>query len=387
MSAAAHIAVDVMACVALGLMMLLPFPVKRGPDGEGLLERFFLWFFRTFGTAARDIRKFRDDVDALYLRRFYLSPRWLARFLERRPWWKGPTKIFLHRIVRSDDDRDPHDHPWAFASLILIGSYRERILKGWIRQCLLTSPHFGPWEPRYHERVTRPGMLLRNKAEHTHRVEIIKPVWSLVFAWPARRVWGFTTQDDTPEKAPLWVPWRKYLGIPEERDRDEDVIVTNGKANGRLTSEQIARGKDAIRRLTERMNFSTPADTGPHDAAYREALKADEETTPLPAWLPLASAVVPAHVPILHEIDARSKTRPWSEIEDRLSPERRARIAERVADASEEVTKVTKRETVESLLARSREHVSTHEASRKALGVGDRIFGTRIAAAVERKGE
>ena len=47
----------------------------HGPDGEGLIERAALWFFRTFGTPARDIRKFVVDTDSLYLRRFYLTPR------------------------------------------------------------------------------------------------------------------------------------------------------------------------------------------------------------------------------------------------------------------------------------------------------------------------
>src|SRR5262245_27320122 len=38
-------------------------------------------------------------VKSLYLRRFYLTPRFL------------PVRIFLHHIARSDDDRDRHDHP------------------------------------------------------------------------------------------------------------------------------------------------------------------------------------------------------------------------------------------------------------------------------------
>jgi hypothetical protein len=31
----------------------------------------------------------------------------------------------LHRFHRSDEDRDLHDHPWTFWSLILLGGYYE----------------------------------------------------------------------------------------------------------------------------------------------------------------------------------------------------------------------------------------------------------------------
>ena len=61
----------------------------------------------------RDIEK---KGMGLYLRRFYLTPR------TRPSWWPDSWKwyrFFLHHIVRSDDDRDPHDHPWDFTSLIL----------------------------------------------------------------------------------------------------------------------------------------------------------------------------------------------------------------------------------------------------------------------------
>jgi hypothetical protein len=33
--------------------------------------------------------------------------------------------IKLHHILRSDEDRDLHDHPWSFLSVILWGGYWE----------------------------------------------------------------------------------------------------------------------------------------------------------------------------------------------------------------------------------------------------------------------
>jgi hypothetical protein len=35
------------------------------------------------------------------------------------------VQLYLHKIMRSDADRELHDHPWAFASLILWRGYHE----------------------------------------------------------------------------------------------------------------------------------------------------------------------------------------------------------------------------------------------------------------------
>ena len=37
------------------------------------------------------------------------------------PWFN----IFLHFINRADEDKDLHDHPWSFWSIILKGGYIE----------------------------------------------------------------------------------------------------------------------------------------------------------------------------------------------------------------------------------------------------------------------
>ena len=52
--------------------------------------------------------------DPPYMRRWYVIPR--------NSWFN----IYYHEIVRSDDDRALHDHPWSFnVSLILAGGYFE----------------------------------------------------------------------------------------------------------------------------------------------------------------------------------------------------------------------------------------------------------------------
>src|SRR5487761_2675657 len=40
------------------------------------------------------------------------------------PWFN----VYVHNILASDEDNDPHDHPWGFAALMLWGSYLEEWL-------------------------------------------------------------------------------------------------------------------------------------------------------------------------------------------------------------------------------------------------------------------
>lgn len=39
------------------------------------------------------------------------------------PWFS----IYIHHILKSDEDKDPHDHPFNFSSLILSGAYQEMV--------------------------------------------------------------------------------------------------------------------------------------------------------------------------------------------------------------------------------------------------------------------
>ncbi len=79
---------------------------------------------------------------------------WAARTMERTPdltigapaylerWWIVPRNqqqnVYLHRILRDDDDRALHDHPWENVSYVIAGRYREitpsGILIGQMRQ-------------------------------------------------------------------------------------------------------------------------------------------------------------------------------------------------------------------------------------------------------------
>lgn len=123
----------------------------------------------------------------------------------------GPVRLNLHHIVRSDEDRFLHDHPWDFTSLIIRGGYTEQTLE--------VVPD-GTNEPKIMYRWFGVGRILRRKAEHAHRLELSpeRCAWTLVLLGPRRRVWGFHATDG-------WVPWRKYLGLPDAEPYGVDGII------------------------------------------------------------------------------------------------------------------------------------------------------------------
>lgn len=172
----------------------------------------------------RDIWKDVGGERKLYLRRWFLKKSDRDRAGE-----EGDSGgVFIHRICMSDEDPDPHDHPWDFTTLILAGGYSdeqwdvERVPRGECGNrvhdgCGGFCAGDGTTEP-YDTRLPaglehmKPGKIARRPAEHLHRVRLFhdgareREAWTLVFTGPKRRTWGFMTQTG-------WVNWRKYLGL------------------------------------------------------------------------------------------------------------------------------------------------------------------------------
>lgn len=127
----------------------------------------------------------------------YSSPRWA--FMLRRKIGAGgdiyldrlyiiQTPLFgimLHRIYRPDNQRDLHDHPWNFLSILLLGNYVEDTLEGPKFRCTFNY----------------------KRAEDRHSIREVSrsPVWTLVFTGRKRRVWGFWVDGGT-----RWVKWTDY---------------------------------------------------------------------------------------------------------------------------------------------------------------------------------
>lgn len=101
-----------------------------------------------------------------YLRRWFVIPR-------------NPVfNIYLHDIVKSDDDRALHDHPWTNCSIVLAGMYVEHtIAPGGV----------------HHRTVRRAGDMVWRGAKAAHRLEIMpgSDALTLFITGPRLREWGF----------------------------------------------------------------------------------------------------------------------------------------------------------------------------------------------------
>ncbi len=112
-------------------------------------------------------------------------------------WWVIPRNrflnVYLHKIVRDDDDRALHDHPWLNCSILIKGRYIEVTPTG--RKLRL------PWLPVF------------RRAKAAHRLELINgaPCWSLFITGPRIREWGFHCPRG-------WVHWRIFTS-PEDSGR------------------------------------------------------------------------------------------------------------------------------------------------------------------------
>lgn len=124
-------------------------------------------------------------IDNPYLLRYYLVPR--NPFLN----------VYLHKFLRSDDDRALHDHPWHFLSLVLKGGYREH----------------REGRPLTVRSYRQSGSFAFRKAGTLHRVELDtefvrsanheKPCWTLIVTGPKIRDWGFLCPGG-------WIHWKQF---------------------------------------------------------------------------------------------------------------------------------------------------------------------------------
>jgi len=98
-------------------------------------------------------------------------------------WKSDRIGIYVHHLLRSDHDRSLHDHPWSFLTFRL-GSYIEHTEDGAFRR------------PRF--------SIGWRRAEFKHRLELSRPVWTIVIRFRFRRTWGFWPNG-------VFRPWDKYL--------------------------------------------------------------------------------------------------------------------------------------------------------------------------------
>jgi len=127
-----------------------------------------------------------------YMGRWWLMPKWLLTPDEKGdPYPKKwcPFLIRLHHIRSEDWDRDIHDHPADYRTILLRGYYLELDIYG-------------------HLNLRQQGETKAARAETWHRITEISPggVWTIFIMKPKRNEWGFLVNGRK-------VPWREYFGI------------------------------------------------------------------------------------------------------------------------------------------------------------------------------
>ena len=117
------------------------------------------------------------------------------------PWFN----IYIHNILRSDEDAHPHDHPWHFLSFILWGGYTELWLGAY--------EDWKYWTGGYgmNRDVRSPGSFVYHNAKDFHKITLLKDsAWTLVFTFGKRRPsWGYQTPQG-------WIDHKAYRQLKNE---------------------------------------------------------------------------------------------------------------------------------------------------------------------------
>jgi hypothetical protein len=128
-----------------------------------------------------------------YMNRYWLLP--YGWFFKRKGLFDWAARI--HQILRSDDDRAFHDHPWNYVTVVLRGGYWE------------VRPQYDSWG--LYTGNTRvwygPGSILFRPAKSWHRLEIPegKDAWTLFITGTWVQKWGFMPN-------PKWkIRYEEYL--------------------------------------------------------------------------------------------------------------------------------------------------------------------------------
>lgn len=180
--------------------------IESSPEGEGADDAAF--------------RRHREQT-------LISLPRWLTR----------DRKLMVHRFLPNTEDRDPHDHPRGFWTLVLRGGYLDLVPcprcegrghRYGIRDMRQPSdlarrdepcPECGGYKVVLGERMWQ-GMLRRRGAEHRHITRSGHTgAWTVVLMGPFERPWGFM-------RGGRWWPFKEYgaaFGFAHSCPSDEEA--------------------------------------------------------------------------------------------------------------------------------------------------------------------
>lgn len=124
-------------------------------------------------------------------------------------WWLIPRNrffnVYVHKFLRSDDDRAHHDHPWLFnASWLIDGEYIEHTITA--GGALVKTPRkTGDWKFRWGKAPHRLELLGDEEYEPDWTVVTrARPCWTVFITGPRIREWGFYCMERG------WIHWERF---------------------------------------------------------------------------------------------------------------------------------------------------------------------------------
>jgi hypothetical protein len=155
------------------------------------------------------------DGTEMYMGRWWLFNPYSRTTHKPALWW-CPWSFRIHHIMRPDEDRDLHDHPWNARTIILRGWYAEQRpasdeWKESFKSCLIPNP-----DPKFVNWITHDACewIKRDQGDTAqllhgeyHRIDQVSPggVITLFITSKWRGDWGFLVNG-------VKVPWRTYTG-------------------------------------------------------------------------------------------------------------------------------------------------------------------------------
>jgi hypothetical protein len=151
------------------------------------------------------------DGAEMYMGRWWLLNPYSRTTHKPALWWL-PWSFRIHHIMRPDEDRDLHDHPWNARTIILRGWYTEErpelaSTADWLTPGLPLLWLPGDEVCKLAMKTRNPGDTARLNHGEYHRIDQVSPggVTTLFITSKWRGDWGFLVNG-------VKVPWRTYTG-------------------------------------------------------------------------------------------------------------------------------------------------------------------------------
>jgi len=187
-------------CSIMGLCMMLLYMFQDVMQYIGRLV-FILWDSGMNSLGRKRLILDRENKEP-YLIRYYVL------FKDRSE--TQSFNIFIHKIIKSDDEESLHDHPWRYFTFILGGGYYETVFND---------------KNQLVQHWRQPRTYYSYPATHRHKI-ILKPdipCWTVFIPFARERDWGFWKKQETMADED------KETMADEDKDTNKDASKNENK--------------------------------------------------------------------------------------------------------------------------------------------------------------